>query len=161
MFVLCLYCDDNDLQLPSHIKEWWSNHQIPYEYSSQLNELVDSLKTEELETLKKDLAQLTDAQKSVLKGDKLNIAVKMREILPILRNGISGVHFSDLQPKREDSWDENYAIVKGLYYTNVFGYVPDEYNLQLSFEKRVIGYFPDCGVILYWSSQEIEVWRDD
>lgn len=86
----------------------------------------------------------------------MNIAERMREVLPILNEGLDGKRFY-LEAECEDSWNENYAIVKGLYYDPVDSEYFDHDQFKYDYECKVRGLFSNCQFRFYWQCGEIEV----
>ena len=100
----------------------------------------------------------------------MNVAEKMREILPLLKQGFNDITTPDVRAECESEWNENYAIVQGLWYdpeldgwrTDKSDYlVFDHDRFRTDYELMVRSYFPGCTVRFYWNSQEIEVSQDD
>lgn len=92
----------------------------------------------------------------------LDIAQKMVEVLPILRNGVGGIKMPFLKSECGD-WTKDYALLDGLFYDisnydNEFESF-DRLKFQDDYENEVKKHFPGCEVKLYWTSQEIEVYR--
>jgi hypothetical protein len=90
----------------------------------------------------------------------MNVAKKMREILPILKKGVGEVPFPGLKPQVEENWSKDYASVGGMFYEADLFVTHDYFNhdkLREDFEKLVCSHFPKCGVTFWWGSQEFEV----
>jgi hypothetical protein len=94
---------------------------------------------------------------------KTNVSEKMKEILPLLRNGFGGIETPGLYPECKEEWNEGYAIVCGLYYhfeeDNEYVFF-DDHKFKTDYEASVREHFPDCKVNFYWESGEIEVIRN-
>lgn len=85
----------------------------------------------------------------------MNIAETMLKALPELNKGLDDIIFH-LKPECKDEWNENYAIVQGLYYDSEGEYF-DYDRFRNDYEEKVKSFFPGCNVEFYWKSQEIEV----
>jgi hypothetical protein len=89
----------------------------------------------------------------------MNVAETMRKAIPEFNEGFDGNRLH-LTPEVEENWNENYAIVQGLWYTagpfdNNDYFDHDRFRADV--EKKVVSTFPGCKVIFNWRSQEIEV----
>lgn len=86
----------------------------------------------------------------------MNIAKTMREVLPKLKE-FGGIRFPGICPEVEEDWNENYAVVQGLFYDYPDNDYFDNDRFKADYEQIVRSFFPDCKVNFYWKSQEIEV----
>lgn len=87
----------------------------------------------------------------------MNVAQKMREVLPTLKLGVDNVRTPGLAPECREQWNEGYAIVNGLRYNSAGGFDHDRFRRD--YEAMVRSHFPGCVVTFYWQTQEIEVSR--
>lgn len=46
----------------------------------------------------------------------MNIAERMRELLPKLKAGVNGIGCPEVRPESESEWNENYAIIQTCYW---------------------------------------------
>lgn len=77
----------------------------------------------------------------------MNIAARMRELIPLLHAGINGVLLDDVKPECEDSWNEDYAIVFQVYWMtpgDLFGYDDhyfDDAQFRYDLERFMLNHF--------------------
>jgi len=88
----------------------------------------------------------------------LDIAKTMHKVLPELNKGLDGLGFH-LKPECIDEWNENYAIVDGLYYDEIDSDYFDSAQFEYDFEQKVKKFFPGCEINFYWTAQELEIWK--
>lgn len=92
----------------------------------------------------------------------VNIAERMRELIPLLRAGINGIEIPDVSPECEDEWSEDYAIVQDAYPdTWDQGDYFDGSRFYADYKEFVRDHFAeDPSVIVeFHGSDEIEAYR--
>lgn len=76
----------------------------------------------------------------------MNVAEKMRELLPILRAGVNGIGCPEVRPECEDQWSENYAIVQTFYWdTPLDNDYFDEPRFRFDTENVIREHFTEAG----------------
>jgi hypothetical protein len=109
----------------------------------------------------------------------LDIAAKMRELIPVLHEGINGVELPDVEPETEEEWSADYAIVFNVYHCQDDHYfdeeqfwvdvidvvvahftAPDEKSVVMAY-RDTLDHQPGTIVITFWGTacKEIEVYR--
>jgi len=98
---------------------------------------------------------VADDEEVIVITTGLNVAEKMKEVLPLLKKGTGGVEFPDLEPEWLKRWDETYARLR---WTSPTGTSPEDRDkFREEYEQLIKSHFPGCGVKIAWYWREIEV----
>jgi hypothetical protein len=78
----------------------------------------------------------------------MDIAKRMRELIPLLAKGLKGVVLDDVKPECEDQWGPDYAIVFRVYWmspADLFGedYYFDDAKFRHDLHQLIKGHFVD------------------
>lgn len=92
----------------------------------------------------------------------INVAERMREVMPELKKGVGDFRFPEIRPQCEEMWSEKYATILGVYYDD-FHVLDCDYidydRIRFDFEEKAKSLFPGCKVTIRWRCQEMEIER--
>lgn len=76
----------------------------------------------------------------------MNIADKMRELIPVLKAGVGGIGCPEVRPECEADWNGNYAIIQTFYWdTPLDNDYFDDDRFRADTEKVIRDHFTEAG----------------